>query len=97
MSRDSRHDRGQEQKSREREQLARLNLSMEIECKLIYRSFDNDHSHFFRQSHLSTWLEVEEREREIEKGGGGGRGVGPDANESVKTRGSARKRERGEL
>lgn len=36
-----------EEGERERERKSkqgRLNLSMEIECKLIYRLFDNDHS-----------------------------------------------------
>lgn len=59
----------EKKKKRERERKSkqgRLNPSMEIECKLIYRLFDNDHS---LVPAISSLDEV--------KGGKGGKGVGP--------------------
>lgn len=49
---------------------------MEIECKLIYRLFDNDHSLL---PAISSLDEVK-----------GGRASAPDANESVKTESARR-------
>lgn len=61
----------EKKKKRERERKSkqgRLNPSMEIECKLIYRLFDNDHS---LVPAISSLDEVKGGE------GGGGKGVGP--------------------